>query len=293
MSDSLPELSVIIPAYNEEQRLPRTLARICEYLRVHHPDAEVIVVDGGSQDGTARIAAGWGAQFPGLRLISNGRNGGKGYNVRRGMLEARGHVALFTDADLSFPIEQAEKLLAALDGADIAIGSRGVDHTLIEVKPPRLRALAGFVFNRLVQFFIGLRYRDTQCGFKAFIRERTKILFEQQRIEGFAFDPEILFLARRYGLRVVEIPVRSAHDPASKVQLLRDGWRMFRDLILIRWNWLAGHYPQCLGAQRGPVPVGGNTSAGRQITAEKLCAPESTRDSSAALTRSASEPIRL
>ena len=249
MRDSSPKLSVIIPAYNEEQRLPRTVACICGYLSTHHPDAEVIVVDDGSQDATARIVAEWQPQFPGLRLVSNGRNRGKGYSVRHGMLEARGRVALFTDADLSFPIGEAEKLLAALEGADIAIGSRSLDRSLMEVRPPRLRELAGFIFNKLVQLFVGVRFRDTQCGLKAFVRERTQILFQQQRIEGWTFDPEILFLAGRYGLRVVEIPVRSKHDLGTKFQLLRDCWRMFLDLLLIRWNWLAGRYPRWREAQ--------------------------------------------
>jgi dolichyl-phosphate beta-glucosyltransferase len=264
MSDSLPSLSVIIPAYNEEQRLPRTLARICAYLRVHHPDAEVIVVDDGSEDGTARVVAEGQVQFPGLRLVSNGGNRGKGHSVRRGMLEARGHVALFTDADDSVPIEEAENLLAALEGADIAIGSRGADH-----HQSRLRSLSRIVFHRLVRLLTGLRHRDTQCGFKAFVRERTRILFEQQRIEGFAFDPEILFLARRYGLRTVEVPVHSAHDLASKVRVLGDGFLMFCELLLIRWNWLAGRYPRSSGARGGRVPVGGNNPAGQQNTADK------------------------
>lgn len=244
MSGPSPELSVVIPAYNEEQRLPRTLSRICEYLGGRHLDAEVIVVDDGSSDATAQLVRQWQKQFPGLRLISNERNRGKGYSVRGGVLEARGRVALFTDADLSAPIEEAEKLLAALDRADVAIGSRAIDRSLIEVHQSRLRELAGILFNKLVRLFTGVRFRDTQCGFKAFVLPRARILFEQQRIDDFGFDPEILFLARRHGLRAVEIPVRWAHDPTTKVRALRDSWKMFWDLVRIRWNWLAGRYPK-------------------------------------------------
>src|SRR5690242_10722437 len=185
------------------------------------------------------------SDLPELRLISNGRNRGKGFSVRRGMLEARGEIALFTDADLSAPIEEAEKLLAPLrDGScDGAIGSRAMDRSLIEVHQPAYRERAGMVFNRIMRGMIGLPFQDTQCGFKAFRREKAHIIFEQQRTEGFGFDPEILFLARQKGLRIVEIPVRWAHDPTTKVSLLRDSVRMFLDLIAIRWNALVGRYP--------------------------------------------------
>ncbi len=244
MNGPSPELSVIIPAYNEQERLPRTLARIRAYLQARHPHAEVIVVDDGSSDGTAQVVREWQGQFPGLRLVANERNRGKGYSVRHGMLEARGRIALFTDADLSAPIEDAEKLLGALDGAEIAIGSRAVDRSLIEVHQSRLRELAGILFNKLVQLFTGVRFLDTQCGFKAFVLPRARILFEQQRIEDFGFDPEILFLARRHGLRAVEIPVHWSHDPATRVRVFRDSLRMFWDLVRIRWNWLRDRYPK-------------------------------------------------
>lgn len=239
-----PELSIIIPAYNEEKRVPRALERIGNYLAARKLPAEVIVVDDGSEDATASIVEGWRAQLPGLRLVSNRRNRGKGYSVRHGMLEARGRVTLFTDADLSAPIEEADKLLAALDGHDVAIGSRGVDRSLIAVHQSRLRELAGICFNLLVRAVTGLPFADTQCGFKAFVRERARIVFEQQRTERFGFDPEILFLAKRHGLRIVEVPVRWAHDPLTKVDVLRDGARMLRDLLGIRWNWLRDRYPR-------------------------------------------------
>ncbi len=240
----LPELSIVIPAYNEERRLRETLRRIRAYLEARQPNAEVIIVDDGSRDATPAIVEAQRAAFPGLRLVSNGRNRGKGYSVRHGVLEARGRIVLFTDADLSAPIEEADKLLAVLEGYDVAIGSRAVDRSLIEIHQSRLRELAGIIFNWLVRLFTGVGFVDTQCGFKAFVREPTRILFEQQRIEGFGFDPEILFLAKRHGLRAVEIPVRWAHDPATKVHMVRDGLRMLADLFRIRWNWLLGRYPR-------------------------------------------------
>jgi dolichyl-phosphate beta-glucosyltransferase len=244
MNAPAPELSIIIPAYNEERRLPQTLARIRDYIATRRIDAEILVVDDGSRDATARVVEEWRAQIPFLRLVSNGRNRGKGYSVRHGMLEARGRVALFTDADLSAPIEETERLLAALGSAEVAFGSRGLDRSFITVHQSRWREVSGVVFNRLVRLFTAVSFHDTQCGFKAFLRERCRIIFEQQRIEGFGFDPEILFLARRHGLRAVEIPVHWAHDPATKVHMVRDSLRMLADLIAIRWNWLLGRYPK-------------------------------------------------
>jgi dolichyl-phosphate beta-glucosyltransferase len=247
MTPENPHLSIVIPAFNEETRLPRTLDRIREYFSAR-PEGlaaiEVLVVDDGSTDQTARIAQEWAARFPGWQLVSNGANRGKGYSVRHGMLKARGRIALFTDADLSSPIEECEKLLAAIaSGHDYAIGSRALDRSLIAVHQARYRELAGIVFNGFVRFFTALPFYDTQCGFKAFRREPARIVFEQQRIEGFGFDPEVLFLAKRHGLRGAEVPVRWAHDPATKVDVLRDSLRMFGDLLVVRWNVLLGRYP--------------------------------------------------
>jgi dolichyl-phosphate beta-glucosyltransferase len=244
MSPPEPELSVVIPSYNEEARLPRSLEKIRFYVSRSHPGAEVIVVDDGSKDGTARVVEEWRRNWPALRLVPNGENRGKGYSVRHGMLEARGRITLFTDADLSAPIEEAEKLLAALKDADVAFGSRAVDRRLIAVHQSRLRELAGIIFNRCVRLFTRLSFEDTQCGFKAFRMDRARIIFEQQRVERFGFDPEILFLAKRHGLRAVEVPVRWAHDPATKVHVLRDSIHMFWDLVVIRWNAITGRYPK-------------------------------------------------
>jgi dolichyl-phosphate beta-glucosyltransferase len=251
-----PELSIVIPAYNEEGRLGRGLARIREYFsgsrmppsvapEIGMHQLEILIVDDGSKDGTTRIAEEWARELPCVRLVSNGENRGKGYSVRHGMLEARGRLALFTDADLSSPIEEIDKLLAAIAaGNDIAIGSRALDRSLISIHQSRHRELGGIVFNGLVRVVTGLPFHDTQCGFKLFRREPARIIFEQQRIERFGFDPEILFLAKRHGLRIAEVPVRWAHDPATKVQVLRDSVMMFRELVAIRWNWLLGRYPK-------------------------------------------------
>ncbi len=251
-----PELSIVIPAYNEEGRLGRALSRIREYFagrsvppgvapEISLNQLEILIVDDGSKDGTARIAEEWTREMPGLRLVSNRENRGKGYSVRHGMLEARGRLALFTDADLSSPIEEIEKLLAAIAaGNDIAIGSRALDRSLISIHQSRHRELGGIVFNGLVRVVTGLPFHDTQCGFKLFRREPARIIFEQQRIKRFGFDPEILFLAKRHNLRIAEVPVRWAHDPATKVQVLRDSLMMFRELVAIRTNWLLGRYPK-------------------------------------------------
>jgi dolichyl-phosphate beta-glucosyltransferase len=247
MSQMPPELSIIIPAYNEGKRLGRGLSRIREHF-ASQPGGiagiEILVVDDGSTDDTARIAQDWSRDMPSLRLVSNGENRGKGYSVRHGMLEARGRVAIFTDADLSSPIEESEKLLSAIrEGNDIAIGSRALDRSLIFGHQSQMREAAGVIFNTFVRIFTGLPFQDTQCGFKAFVRERCLVVFEQQKIERFGFDPEILFLARRHGLRAAEVPVRWAHDPGTKVHMIRDSLLMFSDLVYIRWNWLLGRYP--------------------------------------------------
>ena len=244
MSSGSPELSIIIPAYNEELRLPATLERIAAYTRAFGRETEILVVDDGSTDRTAQVAESFRSKFPALRVLSNDVNRGKGYSVRHGMLEARGRIVLFTDADLSAPIEEAGKLLAALETHDVAIGSRALDRRLIFERQSRFREIAGIIFNNVVRLCLRLPFVDTQCGFKAFRREPCRIIFAQQRIERFGFDPELLYLARHHGLRAVEIPVRWGHSAATKVSMLRDSAQMFLDVFLIRWNALVGRYPR-------------------------------------------------
>jgi glycosyltransferase involved in cell wall biosynthesis len=238
------ELSIVIPAFNEEGRLAESLKQIREYLNRRSMQFEVLVVNDGSTDGTAKLVERTRDGFPELRLISNPGNHGKGFSVRHGMLEARGEIALFTDADLSAPIEEADKLLAALreGGYDGAIGSRALDRSLIEVHQSRFREIAGIIFNLVVRSTIGLPFQDTQCGFKAFRMEKSRAIFELQRIKGFGFDPEILFLAQKMALRIAEVPVRWGHNPATKVRVFTDSVRMFLDLLAIRWNALLGRY---------------------------------------------------
>jgi glycosyltransferase involved in cell wall biosynthesis len=239
---ALPELSIVIPSFNEELRLPGSLEKIAAYVREKRPNTEVLVVDDGSRDGTAAVAESWRDRIPQLRVISNGTNRGKGFSVKHGSLEARGDIVLFTDADLSAPIEEGEKLFAALKTYDVAIGSRAVDRSLIEVHESPFREFAGIVFNKIVRAILRLPFVDTQCGFKAFRRERCQIIFEQQTIERFGFDPELLYLARHHGLSIKEVPVRWAHSPATKVSMVRDSVQMFLDVFIIGWNGLRGRY---------------------------------------------------
>jgi len=236
------ELSVIVPSFNEEARLPHSLDLIAAYLNSANRSTEVLVVDDGSNDRTAEVAASFTERIANLRVLKNGENRGKGYSVRHGMQEARGEYVLFTDADLSAPIEEADKLLSALQQFDIAIGSRALNRDLIDVHESHFREFAGIIFNRIVRIVLWLPFVDTQCGFKAFRRERCRIIFEQQRIERFGFDPELLYLARHHGLKATEIPVRWSHSPATKINMMRDSIQMFVDVFTVRWNSLLGRY---------------------------------------------------
>jgi len=235
-----PFLTIVVPAFNEAARIRSTLEKLCQFRDLKPYSVEMLVVDDGSTDKTVQIVSG----FAGVRLVRNDRNHGKGYTVRHGVLEARGEFILFTDADLSAPIEEADKLLSALQssGADAAVGSRALERELIGIHQPLLREMAGRFFNLLVWFITGLRLHDTQCGFKLFKRSSTRQAFERMRVEGFGFDPELLFLIERGGGRVVEVPVRWNDNPATKVRFLRDSARMFLDLIAIRWRTFMGKY---------------------------------------------------
>ncbi len=205
--------------------------------------AEVIVVNDGSRDSTPEIVREWARRNPIVRLVENPGNRGKGYSVRHGMLEAGGEVLLFTDADLSSPIYEAEKLIAALQqGADIAIGSRWLRAELQTERQPLYRQLFGRVFNLLLRIVLGLRFKDTQCGLKAFTRRAAQAIFPRQRIERWGFDPEILFLAKKAGMVTAELPVEWAHDERSKINPLQDGFKMFTEMLRIRWYDLSGKY---------------------------------------------------
>lgn len=240
-------LSVVIPAYNEAARIGNSLQSIRKYLAAKKVLSEVIIVDDGSTDATPPILGKAAADWPELRVLRHEPNRGKGYSVRRGVLEARGAYVLFTDADLSAPIEEADKLLDALEssGADAAIGSRALNRELIGVRQPALREWSGRAFNVLVRTLTGLPIRDTQCGLKLFRRQTTRRSFELQRAVGFGFDPELLFLICQSGGKIVEVPVRWNNDRATKVRLLRDSICMFRDLVELRWRaWTGGYRRQ-------------------------------------------------
>ncbi len=234
----------MIPAYNEENRLPATLARLFSFLNTSSfGDAEVLIVDDGSRDGTAAMVEDFAQLYPTVRLLRNPGNRGKGYAVRHGMLAAQGEWVLFTDADLSSPIEEVEKLIAAVreQNAVGAIGSRALNRKLVSVHQSAFREYSGRFFNLTMRLITGLPYADTQCGFKLFRRDVAQEVFRRVRIPGFGFDVEALFVAQRLGYLVVEVPVRWANAEGTKVTML-NGLQAFTDLIAVRWNQLRGHY---------------------------------------------------
>jgi glycosyltransferase involved in cell wall biosynthesis len=238
-----PQYSIVIPAYNESARIGGTLQAVVACIRQRGWNAEVIVVDDGSHDDTAEIVRAFAKNAPELRMIHNPGNRGKGYSVRNGILQALGEVVMFTDADLSAPIEEADGLFAAIvGGADIAIGSRWLERTRQSIRQPLYRQFFGRCFNVVTHAVMGLPYADTQCGFKAFTRAAAQTVFQLQTIERWGFDPEILFIARKRGFRVVEVPVSWAHDERTRISYLRDGTRMLQDIAIVRWNALRGHY---------------------------------------------------
>ncbi|HUB53195.1 MAG TPA: dolichyl-phosphate beta-glucosyltransferase [Terracidiphilus sp.] len=238
-----PSYSIVIPAYNESGRIPATLHSVLDCIREHKWSAEVIVVDDGSRDTTADAVRAIAAKAPEVRLVQNPGNRGKGYSVRNGMLQALGEVVMFTDADLSAPMEEAEDLFAAIaDGADIAIGSRWLERTRQTIRQPLYRQFFGRCFNGVTRMIMGLPFADTQCGFKAFTRKAAQTVFQLQTIERWGFDPEILFIGLKRGFRIDEVPVSWAHDERTRMSYLKDGMRMLQDIAIVRWNALLGRY---------------------------------------------------
>ncbi len=235
--------SIVLPAFNEGSRIGLSLEKALAFIRQQGWKAEIIVVNDGSSDETARVVQAFMRGAPELRLLENPGNRGKGYSVRHGMLNARGEVLLFSDADLSSPIAESTKLIAAIEqGADLAFGSRWL---LAETQTRRqslMRQLAGRAYNVLSRLLLGLPYKDMQCGLKAFSRRAGEIVFTRQQIERWGFDPELLFIARKFGLKMTEVAVEWAHDDRSKINPLVDGIKMFWELLRIRMNSLAHHY---------------------------------------------------
>ena len=239
----MPKYSIVIPAYNEGARLGATLDRVLQYIAEQHWDTETIVVNDGSRDNTAELVRARANANSRLRLLENPGNRGKGYSVRHGMLEASGEILLFTDADLSSPIEQASKLFEVIEaGADVAIGSRWLQPDLQAHRQSFLRQLYGRGFNLALRIFLGLKFKDTQCGFKAFTRSTAHTLFPLQRIDGWGFDAELLYIADRLGMKVKEVPVIWSHAAGTRISPLRDGMHMIAEVMAIRRNARAGEY---------------------------------------------------
>ena len=232
-------ISVIIPAYNEEKRLPATLRQVKEYLAAASWEfTEIVVVNDGSRDSTAELA-----RKAGVRLLENPGNRGKGYSVRHGMLQAKGDWLLFSDADLSTPIEELDKLWSAIERerAQAAIGSRDLDRSLIGVRQPLFREFGGRFFNLVIRLITSLPFHDTQCGFKLFEAAAAREIFRRQLVERFGFDVEVLFIAQRLGYRTLEVPVRWNDVAGTKVKML-GALAAFLDPLKVRWNSIAGKY---------------------------------------------------
>ncbi len=240
---AVPELSVIIPAYNEEHRLPAYLSRVLAYLEMQPFPAEVIIVDDGSRDGTAAIVEKCAARDSRIRLIRLPQNRGKGHAVKTGMLNACGKLRLFADADGATPIVEVERLKKAIEtGGDVAVGSRALRDDALVVKTKLHRKFIGTVFNFIVRSLTVKGINDTQCGFKLFTENAANAVFPLQRIEDFGFDVELLYICRRKGFRIAEVPVNWTDIPGTKVKLVRDSLRMLKDVIKIRVTDWRGEY---------------------------------------------------
>jgi glycosyltransferase involved in cell wall biosynthesis len=238
-----PKYSIVIPAFNEAARIGKTLESVISCIRTRGWAAEVIVVNDGSKDATAEVVLTFAANAPEVRMIENDANRGKGYSVRAGFLQALGDIVMFTDADLSAPIEEAERLFAAIsEGADIAIGSRWLKTSRQTHRQPLYRQIFGRCFNLVIRTVMGLDFADTQCGFKAFTRSAAQTVFQLTTIERWGFDPEILFIGLKRGFWIIEVPVSWAHDSRSRLSYIKDGMKMLEELAIIRWRAFRGLY---------------------------------------------------
>lgn len=228
-------LSIVIPAYNEVKRIGKTIDKILHYVNNQKYPYEIIIIDDGSVDETAGVVMKFIKNNEHIKLLNNKTNTGKGYCIKKGILEANGKYVLFTDADLSTPVEEVEKLLSQLEkGYDIAIGSRSLAGSNIILRQPLYRELMGKVFNKFVRIFAVKEFVDTQCGFKLFRRDAARIIFKEQRLNGFAFDVEILYLARKNGFKIKEVPIKWINSPDSKVSPISSSIGMFFDLLKIK-----------------------------------------------------------
>ncbi len=242
-----PLISIVIPAFNEEARLGSTLEKILAYLDGRRLAGEIVLVDDNSGDATFSVATRFSDDHglaDRMQILRSSRNQGKGFSIRRGMQAARGAFALMTDADLSSPIEELEKLeREVINGPrDIAFGSRAIEGSVVAIHQSWFRENSGKIFNRFVRLITGLPFRDTQCGFKLFKMSNCRALFEKQRLSRFGFDVELLYIARKWGLSMQEVPVLWRHASGSKVRFATDAPRMLLDLFAIRWNDWRGYY---------------------------------------------------
>ncbi len=233
-----PSLALVVPAFNEARRLDQTLPKMLDYLRRHRPGSELLVIDDGSTDETAQLTETIIAQHPEVtaRLVRSPRNRGKGHAVRQGLLATDAPIALFSDADLSTPLAEMPRVLGPIETGeyDVVFGSRALNRKLIGQRQSWQREQGGRVFNGLVRLATGLPFSDTQCGFKAFRMEAARPIIERAEIDGFGFDVELLFLAQKAGLRLLEVPVRWDHNEGSKVHLVHDSLRMLREIMGLR-----------------------------------------------------------
>jgi glycosyltransferase involved in cell wall biosynthesis len=261
-------LSIVIPAFNEECRLDASLEKIDSFITTENWNAEIIVVDDGSTDGTARLVTRHMQTKPYLRLLQNQINRGKGFSLRRGVEACLGDVILLSDADLSVPIQEIHKLLDAIkEGADVAIGSRGIDLGGDRLAAPWHRRLCSAGFRVLVRSVLGLRFYDTQCGFKALKRKAARLIFSRQRIERWGFDPEVLMLADRFCFVVKEVGVEAVHDNRSRLNVVRDSFQMLCEVLKIRYHLLFGMYNYPTAGYQMVAPVASAAAAGDSLGA--------------------------
>ena len=259
-------LSIVIPAYNEECRLDATLNKVDAFIKDEDWNAEVVVVDDGSTDGTSRLVMRHMQDKPYLRLLQNHINRGKGFSLRRGVEAALGEIVLLSDADLSVPMRETYKLLDAIEnGADIAIGSRGVGAGGERLAAPWHRRLCSSGFKLLVRSVLGLRFEDTQCGFKAFKRKAARLIFSRQRIERWGYDPEVLMLADRFCFVVKEIGVEAVHDDGSRLHVVSDSFQMFCEVLKVRYHLLFGMYSYPTPSYQMVAPAASTVVAGDSL----------------------------
>ncbi len=231
------QLSIVIPAYNEEKRIGTSLTKISGYLKKRYDDFEIIVVDDGSNDMTLNLLSEFSQKIPNFIVLKNEINYGKGFSVKKGVLRSRGEIILFSDADMSTPIEEIDKLIGWLKkGYQMSIGSRALPESKIKRYSAWYRQFMGKAFNRIIRLILNLDYQDTQCGFKCFKRDAAFEIFNSMKLNGFSFDVEILFIAKNLGIKVKEVPVCWYNSPESKVKIVRDSSKMLWDVIKLRFD---------------------------------------------------------